>query len=541
MTVSTPLIGPAGPHRGLSVVNRIAASKGFRGFGWSTYLTILLAFTGGFVIFLHHIFRFSQFPYHSRVGRIGYYLHVIPGLIFFFAAAYQFVSPLRRLWPTIHHYVGYIFTVAQVISTIGILTILFSGSAEAGPNGAAFSFFAVCWWVLTLFRAIQAAIRRDITTHNIWIIRNVFYAFGIIWTRPGVLINTAIVPGLPIEYALGITLVWVMIFWFGIGEWWIYLKYGEGIFKSRYSSVITNAIFPARARSTASYIPLPHDTTAKEDATTIYIPSSGNDSATADNAPLIGPYPPRILAPWTPITLTSKTSLSDRAVLLRFHMATNQYPVIIPPGRHVTLRAKGTSLGVRSYTPISNPTETAYGNFDFLISVRENGGPKSMSKYISNLQLGQTMEMTPSQGSFNVPTSQPNLLLIAGGSGITPILSVLTQLLPSTTPPNITLLYTAKTSPPPLDDHLRALADRYSSFTYIPMLKLKQQDVVDHLPDLETAKEVLQTEKGREQWTGEKACVLVSGPPGLPKSVIKWVGESGFARELIWAFDIDGR
>ena len=112
----------------------------------------------------------------------------------------------------------------KVVSTIGVLTILFSGSAESGPIGSAFSFFAVLWWIATLVWAIQAAVRRDVVTHNIWIIRNVFYAFGIIWTRPGVLIARAIVPGLGIEWALGITLVYVMILWFGIGEWWIYLK-----------------------------------------------------------------------------------------------------------------------------------------------------------------------------------------------------------------------------------------------------------------------------------------------------------------------------
>ncbi|KAJ3040013.1 NADH-cytochrome b5 reductase [Rhizophlyctis rosea] len=498
---------------------------------------------GGFVIFLHHVFQpagHSQFPYKSPIGRVGYYLHVIPGLLFFFAAAYQFLSPARIRWPRVHHYVGYTFTASQLVSTIGIWIIMFSGSMEAGPVGATSSFFMVIYWQVTLWFAIRAAMQRNIELHNIWIVRNVFFAFGIIWTRPGVLIAQAISPMLGIEKALGMALVWVMVGMWLAGEWWVYVKYGEGVFRTRYSSIIANAIFPPRVPSSPAYVPLPHNIDASKDTTSATTTIALNPAESASASPIA--YPPRVLDPWTPLTLTSKTELTPHTILYRFQLPHSQYPVIIPPGRHLTLRVRDTSLGVRSYTPISNPVDAANGTFDFLISVRRDAdASKSMSNHLKTLEVGSdVVEMTPPQGSFNIPSMQPHILLVAGGSGLTPMLSILTHLLPSPTCPSITLLYAASTTPPPLDEHLTQLAERYGNvFTYIPTLKVSEKDVMDHLPDLATAKEV--RGMGRERWSGERAAVLVCGPPGLESNVVGWAKKGGLSGDLCWAFGRDGR
>jgi cytochrome-b5 reductase len=76
---------------------------------------------------------------------------------------------------------------------------------------------------------------------------------------------------------------------------------------------------------------------------------------------------------------------------------------------------------VRSYTPTSSDSDR--GHFSLLIKTYPTG---NISKYIGNLKIGQTIRVKGPKGQF---VYKPNMVrafgMIAGGTGITPMLQVI--------------------------------------------------------------------------------------------------------------------
>lgn len=75
---------------------------------------------------------------------------------------------------------------------------------------------------------------------------------------------------------------------------------------------------------------------------------------------------------------------------------------------------------VRSYTPVSGDEQAGY--FDLLIKSYPTG---NISKHLASVQVGQTIRVRGPKGAF---TYTPNMVrhfgMVAGGTGITPMLQV---------------------------------------------------------------------------------------------------------------------
>jgi cytochrome-b5 reductase len=96
----------------------------------------------------------------------------------------------------------------------------------------------------------------------------------------------------------------------------------------------------------------------------------------------------------------------------------------LPIGQHISLAAKIDGQDkevVRSYTPISSDETPGY--FDVLIKSYPTG---NISKHMASLMVGQTMKVRGPKGAM---VYKPNMVkrfgMIAGGTGITPMLQVI--------------------------------------------------------------------------------------------------------------------
>ncbi|KAH8270907.1 hypothetical protein KR018_012583 [Drosophila ironensis] len=106
--------------------------------------------------------------------------------------------------------------------------------------------------------------------------------------------------------------------------------------------------------------------------------------------------------------------------------------MLLPVGYHVNIEAPLDGGVVhRSYTPVDQtylPVEAATGGLHFLIKRYENG---PMSRHLHQLKTGSPVQVSAPRGGFLLSdlNSHRNILLLAAGSGLTPILSLIQPLL----------------------------------------------------------------------------------------------------------------
>jgi len=93
----------------------------------------------------------------------------------------------------------------------------------------------------------------------------------------------------------------------------------------------------------------------------------------------------------------------------------------LPIGQHVSIAANidGKEV-VRSYTPVSSDLNTGF--FDLLIKSYPTG---NISRYIAELKIGQSIRAKGPKGQMTyAPNMVRKLGMIAGGTGITPMLQI---------------------------------------------------------------------------------------------------------------------
>jgi ring-1,2-phenylacetyl-CoA epoxidase subunit PaaE len=147
-------------------------------------------------------------------------------------------------------------------------------------------------------------------------------------------------------------------------------------------------------------------------------------------------------------------------------------------GQHLTLRAKiGDDDVRRSYSICSAVQDGA-----LRVAIKRTQGGLFSSWANDTLQAGQTLDVMPPMGHFNVPLDAANrkhYLAFAAGSGITPILSIIKTTLAAEPHSRFTLFYGNRASSSVIfRDELSDLKD-----TYMERLKLayvmsrEQQDI----------------------------------------------------------------
>ncbi|KAL8736993.1 MAG: hypothetical protein Q9181_002133 [Wetmoreana brouardii] len=122
--------------------------------------------------------------------------------------------------------------------------------------------------------------------------------------------------------------------------------------------------------------------------------------------------------------LTEKMVISHNVAMYRFSLPRPNDILGLPIGQHMSVAA--TIEGqpkevVRSYTPISSDENPGY--VDLLIKAYPTG---NISKHVANLNIGQTLKIKGPKGAMvYTPNMVRHFGMIAGGTGITPMLQII--------------------------------------------------------------------------------------------------------------------
>ncbi|KAK4688748.1 cytochrome-b5 reductase, partial [Tremellales sp. Uapishka_1] len=125
---------------------------------------------------------------------------------------------------------------------------------------------------------------------------------------------------------------------------------------------------------------------------------------------------------WRPFPLIRKDQLSHNTALYRFGLPKPTDCLGLPIGQHISVSAEidGKNI-VRSYTPTTLDDDK--GHFDLVVKSYEKG---NISRYLSLLTIGQEVKIKGPKGKFiYTPDLAPHLLMIAGGTGLTPMYQII--------------------------------------------------------------------------------------------------------------------
>lgn len=128
------------------------------------------------------------------------------------------------------------------------------------------------------------------------------------------------------------------------------------------------------------------------------------------------------------------------AISIYFEIPTEYKSVFVyEAGQYVTLRITiGDSYYLRSYSLSSSPDTDA----EFRVAVKRKQGGKVSNFLVDKCRVGNYLDVFPPLGSFtpDLANPSPNYFLFAGGSGITPLLSIAKTLLARTSS-HVTIWY----------------------------------------------------------------------------------------------------
>jgi uncharacterized membrane protein len=106
----------------------------------------------------------------STFWHIAFYSHITFGGIALLTGWPQFSEKLRRSYLRVHRLVGKIYIAAVALSSVSGLFIAFFATGGIG-NVLGFGILAMLWFI-TVFSAYTSILKRDITQHQNWMIRN---------------------------------------------------------------------------------------------------------------------------------------------------------------------------------------------------------------------------------------------------------------------------------------------------------------------------------------------------------------------------------
>ncbi|KAI0902196.1 ferredoxin reductase-like protein [Annulohypoxylon nitens] len=138
--------------------------------------------------------------------------------------------------------------------------------------------------------------------------------------------------------------------------------------------------------------------------------------------------PKKVLKPdvFQEFELKEKTIISHNVAIYRFSLPAPTSILGLPIGQHISIGAAiaqpdgSTKEVVRSYTPISGDHQPGY--FDLLIKSYPTG---NISRHMASLGVGQTIRVKGPKGAFvYTPNMVRHFGMVAGGTGITPMLQV---------------------------------------------------------------------------------------------------------------------
>lgn len=221
------------------------------------------------------------------------------------------------------------------------------------------------------------------------------------------------------------------------------------------------------------------------------------------------------------------------AVSVAFDVPPQQQPeFLFKQGQYVTLKLniKGEEVR-RSYSLCSSP----YGDREWRVAIKEVVGGK-VSTYINReLKVGDTMEVMTPMGNFHTVLSganTKNYVLFAGGSGITPMMSILKSILYVEKQSRITLIYANKNEDSTIfRAEVDALVSAHPNLTVVHVL----DQPVKKISDLQTG--IVTVDKAKaliENFGGVKADeYFICGPGPMMENVKTALVDLKIAKEKI--------
>lgn len=232
---------------------------------------------------------------------------------------------------------------------------------------------------------------------------------------------------------------------------------------------------------------------------------------------------------WRDFELIDRTMVAPMTAIYRFKLGREDEILDIPTGHHLscvfTIDGKDE---LRYYSPISNQFDAGF--FDILVKHYPHG--KVTSK-LASVQIGQTVKFRGPVGTLDyTPNETKTLGLIAGGTGITPILQVITKVI--TNPEDKTELKVIFACQTPNQI----------------LLKLELDSIAEKYPKLSVYYTV---DNPSEEWTGgvgyvskemiktmfddkENTKILMSGPPAMKSHINGLLDELDWDKEKVFYF-----
>lgn len=227
---------------------------------------------------------------------------------------------------------------------------------------------------------------------------------------------------------------------------------------------------------------------------------------------------------WTELEIIDKTIISKNSAIYRFRLNHQDEVLDIPTGHHLAcvFEINGKDE-VRYYSPISNKFDAGF--FDILVKSYPDGKVSSRFPFLNE---GQTVKFRGPVGRLEYKTNMAKEIgLIAGGSGITPILQVITEVI--TTPEDetkISLIFANNTlNDILLKEEIDELARKYPNFqVHYTLLEAPEnwEGEVGYV-----SKEMI--EKYLPKPSSENR-LFICGPPEMKKSLIEITQEIGWEK-----------
>ncbi|KAL9648960.1 hypothetical protein ABK040_008340 [Willaertia magna] len=125
------------------------------------------------------------------------------------------------------------------------------------------------------------------------------------------------------------------------------------------------------------------------------------------------------------LSLTEGENVKCPVRLFRFEIPDGK-SLGLPIGQHISLRATiGKDIIMRSYTPTSSNDDKGY--FDLVVKIYPKG---LMTQYLENMKIGDSILVAGPKGRFSYEKNKYKKIgMIAGGTGITPMLQVIEEIL----------------------------------------------------------------------------------------------------------------
>jgi ring-1,2-phenylacetyl-CoA epoxidase subunit PaaE len=180
-----------------------------------------------------------------------------------------------------------------------------------------------------------------------------------------------------------------------------------------------------------------------------------------------------------PLRVSDVDRLTDDAVAVTFEVPDDlREEYAFTQGQHLTIRTPLVGDDVRRNYSICSPA----GDGELRIAVKRLNGGSFSSYAIDRLQPGDSLEVMTPTGRFFTPLHPDHAkhyCCIAAGSGITPVLSILSSVLSMEPRSRVTLLYANRTTKSIMFlEELEDLKDRYRDrFHLVHMLTREPADV----------------------------------------------------------------